>query len=223
MNTDRNAKIALPGCRQDSKGRTAVSARLRLGAAGTFLIALAALCVLMLPGSDSRAEAGGRRYARTLEVYTIPDVVLVNQDGHKVHLRTLLSSEKPVVVDFIFGTCTTICPVLSAGFANLQKTLGPDSHKVHLVSISIDPENDTPKVTKEYLKRYGARPGWDFLTGTRGNIDAVTKAFNAYVYNKMSHDLLTFIRAPREGKWVRIRGMMSAAEFTAECREAGIL
>ena len=59
---------------------------------------------------------------RTIETYTMPDVTLVNQDGAKVKLKTLLESDEPVIVDFIFGTCTTICPVLSAGYANLQRS-----------------------------------------------------------------------------------------------------
>lgn len=108
-------------------------------------------------------------------------MTLVNQEGKSVRLKSLLESGKPVVVDFIFGTCTTISPVLSACFSNLQSKLGDDSQKVHLVSISIDPENDTPKVMREYLTRYRANPGWDFLTGSREDIDTVMKSFNAYI------------------------------------------
>jgi len=84
------------------------------------------------------AEAADKKYQRTVQAYTIPDVVLINQDGKKVRLRKLLLSDKPVIIDFIFGTCTTICPVLSAGFSNLQHKLGPESGKVSLVSISLE-------------------------------------------------------------------------------------
>jgi protein SCO1/2 len=163
-----------------------------------------------------RANAESEKYRRTIENYSMPDVVLVNQNGAKVHLKELMQSNKPVVVDFIFGTCTTICPVLSAGFVNLQNKAGTDSQKVHLVSISIDPENDTPKVMKEYLKRYRAKPGWDFLTGSRADIDKVMYAFNAYIPNKMSHYPLTLIRSPGDGKWIRIFGLMSSSEFFTE-------
>ena len=76
--------------------------------------------------------------------------------------KELVGSKKPVILDFIYGTCTTICPVLSAGYSNLQQKLGADSGKVQLVSVSIDPENDTPQVMREYLARYHARPGWIF-------------------------------------------------------------
>jgi protein SCO1/2 len=162
-------------------------------------------------------------YKRTVESYAVPDVTLVNQAGTKVKLKALLDSGEPVILDFIFGTCTTICPVLSAGYANLQNKLPVESSKVHLVSISIDPENDTPKVMRDYLKRYRAKPGWDFLTGKREDIDKVMYAFNAYIPNKMSHYPLTIIREPKTGKWIRIFGLMSSSEFVAECRLVGYL
>jgi protein SCO1/2 len=169
-----------------------------------------------------RAEAAGTSYQRTVEKYAMPDVTLVNQDGKKVRLKSLLQSDKPVIVDFIYGTCTTICPVLSAGYTNLQQKLAADSQKIQLVSISIDPENDTPKIMKEYLKRYRAKTGWDFFTGSRQDIDNTMKAFNAYIPNKMSHYPLTLIRTPQDGSWIRIFGLMSTSEFMAECLKAGI-
>jgi protein SCO1/2 len=174
------------------------------------------LCILSLFTVTARAEE--RKYRRTIENYTIPDVVLVNQNGARIRFKDLLTSNQPVIVDFIFGTCTTICPVLSASYVNLQQKLGSDSQKVKLVSISIDPENDTPKVMKEYLKRYRAMPGWDFLTGSRADIDKVMYAFNAYIPNKMSHYPLTLIRSPADGKWTRIFGLMSSSEFMTEYR-----
>lgn len=169
------------------------------------------------------AAAGPAPYARSLETYPVPEVVLVGPDGKRTTLRRVLETGEPVVLDFIFGTCTTICPVLSAGYANLQVRLGPASSRIRLVSISIDPENDTPKVLREYLQRYRARPGWDFYTGTREDIDKVMRAFNAYIPNKMSHQPLTFLRRPGAAQWVRIQGLMSSSEFLDECRLAGLL
>jgi protein SCO1/2 len=166
---------------------------------------------------------GRAEIKRSIESYTVPDVTLVNQDGAKVNLKAVLESGEPVILDFIFGTCTTICPVLSAGYANLQTKLPPDAAKVHLVSISIDPENDTPKVMRDYLKRYRAKPDWDFLTGQREDIDKAMRAFGAYIPNKMAHYPLTLIRDRKTGKWIRIFGMMSSSEFMDECKKAGVL
>ena len=166
--------------------------------------------------------ANDLKYKRTIESYTVPDVVLVNQNGEKVHLKEFLKSDKPVILDFIFGTCTTICPVLSASFTNLQRKLGADSEKVRLVSVTIDPEHDNPKVMKEYLKRFRAKPGWDFLTGSRQDINTVMRAFDAWIPDKMSHYPLTLIREPGSSRWIRIFGLMSGSEFIAECRKVGI-
>jgi protein SCO1/2 len=168
------------------------------------------------------ANAGEQKYKRTVESYSMPDVILVDQNGTKVSLKEIMKSNRPIVVDFIFGTCTTICPILSAGFANLQNKIGTDTRKVHLVSISIDPENDTPSVMKTYLKRYRAKPGWDFFTGSRKDIESVMKAFDAYIPNKMSHYPLTLIRSPADGKWIRIFGLLSSTEFVNECQKVGI-
>lgn len=180
------------------------------------------LVALAIPLSANPAAANKAGYDRSPQSPTIPDVVLVNQDGEKVRLKELLDADKPVVVDFIYGTCTTICPVLSAGFSNLQKKLGPDSGKVRLVSITIDPENDTPKIMKEYLERYHAKPGWEFLTGSRADIDNVMRAFDAYMPDKMLHLPLNFIRSPDDGTWVRLYGFLSGRDFLSECKKAGI-
>lgn len=170
----------------------------------------------------THAEADPKKYQRTVENYAMPDVVLVNQEGKKVRFKELMKSDKPVIVDFIFGTCTTICPILSASYTNFQRKLGSDTRRVQLVSISIDPENDTPKVMRDYLKRYQSKPGWDFLTGSRADIDKVMYAFKAYIPNKMSHYPLTLIRSPGENTWIRVFGLMSSTEFLNECQKVGI-
>lgn len=165
---------------------------------------------------EAAAFAAGKPYKRTVERYTIPDVTLVNQDGKKIRLKSLLESGKPVIVDFIYATCTTICPVLSVSYINLQRKLQDSPHKPQLVSITIDPENDTPRIMKAYLKKYNAKPGWEFLTGSRKDIDTVMYAFNAYIPDKMSHYPLNLIRSPKDGRWVRLFGIMSSREFLEE-------
>ncbi|MDD2737002.1 MAG: SCO family protein [Desulfuromonadaceae bacterium] len=175
---------------------------------------LLVLMTVMLPSSPVHAES--KKYKRTVEHYTLPNVTLINQDGKKVSLQSLVKGDTPIVVTFIYGTCTTICPVLSAGFVNLQSKLAATGQSPRLFSITIDPENDTPKVMKEYLKRFRAKPGWDFATGSRADIDAVMKAFNAYIPDKMSHYPLNLIRNPKDGSWVRLFGIMSSREFLEE-------
>jgi protein SCO1/2 len=181
------------------------------------LFLLAGLLLICAPG-PSLAD-GAESYQSTLVNLNIPDVVLVNQEGEKVRLKPYLESSKAVVVDFVYATCTTICPILSAGFTNLQRQLGEDNSRVRLVSITIDPEHDTPPIMKEYLERYRAKPGWDFLTGTRADINRVMKGFDAYFPEKMSHRPLYFIRAGTQGKWVRIEGLVDGQSLLKEIDE----
>ena len=179
-----------------------------------------AIAIAGLIAFGGRAAAGDPGYKTSVGRYVAPDVVLVNQDGARVRLKSLIESDKPVVLDFIYATCTTICPVLSAGFTSIQAKLGPDTRKVQLISISIDPEHDTPKVMREYLKPFRAKPGWDFLTGSREDIDRVMKAFDSYVSDKMSHKQETFIRGRSPGRWVRIKGLIGSAELMSEIAKA---
>ena len=163
----------------------------------------------------SQVQAAAK-YKRTIEKYRVPDVTLVNQDGKRVDIKTFLDGDKPVILDFIYGTCTTICPVLSIGFSHFQKKMGPDADKVRLVSISIDPDNDTPQVMKEYLQRYNAREGWDFLTGKREDIIKVMRAFDAYVTNKMNHYPLTILHGPGNENWIRINELLATSDLMKE-------
>ncbi len=178
------------------------------------------IALILLVSASPSLSFDKPEYKRTVHNYIAPDVTLVNQDGKRVNFRSFVKQGKVVVMDFIFGTCTTICPVLSASFVNFQNRLGPDSGKVQLISVSIDPEHDTPRVLKEYLKKFRAKPGWDFMTGSRENIDRVTNAFEAYTGDKMGHFPLTFVYSPVQDRWFRIDGLVATSELMAEYQKA---
>lgn len=88
-----------------------------------------------------------RKYKSSVKHYIVPDLVLINQNGNKIRLTSYVETDQPVILEFIYGTCTTIYPVLSAGFVNLQTRLGPDAPKARLVSITIEPEHDHGRVS----------------------------------------------------------------------------
>lgn len=157
-------------------------------------------------------------YARTEAVYDVPDVALTNQKGERVKLRELLSGPQPVMLNYIYTSCTTICPVLSASFAQTQKALGNEARDIRMVSISIDPEHDTPARLRDYAQRFKAGEGWELLTGSLADIVAVQKAFDAYRGNKASHIPLTLIRAGAGDRWIRLQGFASAGELVQEYR-----
>lgn len=186
-----------------------------------------ALMVLWAPATGRASDppchaapaAGPREPKRTVEHYEAPDVTLLSQDREAVRLRDLLTWDRPVLVQFIYATCTTVCPPLSVAFASLQRSLGPEASRVRLVSITIDPENDGPEVARRYLKRFRAGPGWTFLTGSREDIEVAMRAFDAFVPDKMSHRPLTFLRSPRDGRWIRHEGLPDGATLMKEVRE----
>jgi protein SCO1/2 len=154
--------------------------------------------------------------ARTSAVYAVPDVELVRDDGKTVHLDRELDDGRPVVLSFIFTSCTTVCPVISATLAQLQRRLGPARDQVHLVSISIDPEFDTPARLREYAKKFGAGPGWNHYGGTLAASQAAQRAFGAYRGDKMNHVPVTLVRTAPGAEWSRLDGFASADQLLAE-------
>jgi protein SCO1/2 len=161
------------------------------------------------------AEADG--YVRTQAAYTVPDVKLVDADGAGVPLRReLAQQDRPVILNFIFTTCGAVCPVMSATFSQLQAALGPQRDAVRMLSISIDPEEDTPAALKAYAGKYGAGPQWRMLTGSLDDSIAVQRAFGVYRGDKMNHQPATFLRAAPGQPWVRLDGFASAADILRE-------
>ncbi len=126
-----------------------------------------------------------------------PAFVLLNQEGNRFDSTTLRG--KVVVLNFIFTTCTDVCPLFTANFAQLQRTLKNEpAGNVFLVSITTDPEVDSPKVLKSYAQRYGADfQNWTFLTGSESQLKQVWKGFDVRVIKKgrglVQHTSLTTV------------------------------
>jgi len=163
-----------------------------------------------------RAALEKPRYAVSTARYTVPEVDLVDESGEKVSLRGLLEGDRPVALNFIFTTCTTICPVMTATFAQMRRELGDSGSQVRMVSISIDPEYDRPAVLKDYAGRYDAGAGWTFLTGDGPEVTRVLQAFQAYAGSKMNHRPLTLLKSPQDPAWVRIDGLASGEDLAHE-------
>jgi len=150
--------------------------------------------------------------------YTVPDITLVRSDGVRVNFAHELDDSRPVLLDFIYTTCTTICPVMTQTFAEVQKRLGRDAAKVKMVSVSIDPEEDTPVRLTEYAKRYQAGAQWTFYTGTVEASVAAQRAFDAYRGDKMNHAPVTFFRGAPGQPWVRLDGFVTPEAVLGEVR-----
>jgi protein SCO1 len=156
------------------------------------------------------------KFTRTSASYDVPDVTLVDMNGARVSLSSALAFDGPVFLQFIFTTCPTICPVMSSTLSAAQEKLGGDAARVRMISISIDPEQDTPERLREYARKFKAGRQWTFLTGDLDHVVSVQKSFDAYNGNKMRHQPLTFLRAAPGRPWTRLDGLLSAAQLVEE-------
>ena len=153
---------------------------------------------------------------RSVRNYQLPAVSLVRDDGKPVTLADELNDGRPVVLSFIYTTCTTVCPLTSQTLSELQRKLGASRDSVHLVSISIDPEQDTPARLREYAKTFGAGPEWQHYTGTLAASQTAQRAFDVYRGSKMDHSPVSLVRSAPGAAWVRIDGFATADQLLAE-------
>ena len=156
--------------------------------------------------------------SRARVVYETPEIALVRADGERVSLPRELDDGRPVLLNFIFTTCSSVCPLASQTFAEFRDRLGKQVSGVHLMSISIDPEQDTPARLREYSRRYHAGPEWQYYTGTLDASIAVQRAFDVYRGDKMSHTAVTLMRAAPGKPWLRIEGFVTPDDLVRDYR-----
>ena len=152
------------------------------------------------------------------------DAPLLDASGKRVRLAQEVIGGRIAVVNFIYTSCTTVCPVSSASFQQLQQRLGARLGKeVVLVSITVDPLRDTPQRLREYAGRYQAREGWVWLTGAKPDVDSVLKGLGAYSARFEDHPATVLVGDARSGSWTRFFGFPSVDELVAriETMQAG--
>jgi protein SCO1/2 len=179
------------------------------------LAAVLFLAMARLPAADT--DAHGIKVS-TIH-YNIPDIELVREDGRRVRLPDEMNDGRPVVLNFIYTSCGSICPLMSQVFGRFQHELGAGSRNVHLMSISIDPEADTPARLREYALKFGATAGWQHYTGTVRASVAAQRAFDVYRGDKMGHSAVTLMRPVPGADWVRVDGFASPSELMQQFRE----
>lgn len=135
------------------------------------------------------------------------DRTLVTQDGEEVRFVSDVIGDNIVVMDFVYTTCTTICPVLTALFTQVQGQLGEElDNGVVMVSMTVDPVRDTPQRLKAYAAKNGAADGWVWLTGPKPTVDDVLTGVGAYSVNFEDHPSMVLVGDGRTGEWRRLFG-----------------
>jgi protein SCO1/2 len=154
----------------------------------------------------SNAESNGT--GNSGKPMQIPDTAVYDQDGQRLRFYSDLVKGKTVAINFIFTTCTTICPPLTATFRKVQQELGASvGRDVQLISISVDPTTDVPERLKSFSAKFNAGPGWTFVTGDKQAIDRLLKALGASVGDKNDHTPMVLVGNHSAAYWTRTYGL----------------
>jgi cytochrome oxidase Cu insertion factor (SCO1/SenC/PrrC family) len=139
---------------------------------------------------------------------TVPDMTLIDQDGRPVNVARDLAAGKLLVLNVIFTTCKGVCPPMAVNFAKLQQRLGDRlGRDVNLVSVSIDPVNDTPERLKAWARQFGALPGWTLLTGPKQDVDRLLRSLGSFSADRSQHTPFVLVGRASKGVWRRIHGL----------------
>ena len=170
------------------------------------VLILAALHLSAL-SAPARQSAPAPESAR--ERLTIPDLEVVNQAGRPIRFYSDLVKGKVVVINFIFTSCTTVCPVMGVNFASLRKLTG-DS--VELISISVDPDVDTPERLRTWAAGFKVGPPWTLVTGKKAVIDQLLTGLKAFAPDRLDHATTVLIGSGGTGAgWIRANALAPAA------------
>jgi protein SCO1/2 len=177
------------------------------------IVWIAVLLATVLPGAAQEPPAATDQDAAH---HYFTDVQLVNQNGETMRLYSDLIDGKIVVINSFFASCTGSCPLMAGSLAEIQKHLGDRVGKdVNLISISVDPTADTPAKLKDYAKRFHAKPGWYFLTGTKANVDFALRKLGQYVDDRNDHLNVIIIGNQRTGLWKKAFGLAKPHDLIA--------
>jgi len=169
----------------------------------------------------SSSEIANGSSSEQLSKMNIPDIELLDQNGRKIHFYTDLVKGQTVVINFIFTTCTTICPPLGATFARVQKELGDKvGRDVRFISISVDPATDTPERLKAWGAKFRAGEGWTFVTGHKPQVDELLNALGASSARREDHSPTILIGNDAHGAWTRTYGLAKTSQLVQIINDA---
>lgn len=173
---------------------------------------VAALLLLALPMAGADLTTAGRNY--------FTDVELTNQNGERMRFYSDLIAGKTVVINSFFSTCVGICPIMAATFKRIQTELGDRlGRDVILISVTVDPETDTPARLREYAKSMSAKPGWYFVTGKRENVEQALAKLGLRVAAKEEHTSVMLIGNEPKGVWKKAFGLARSDDIVKMVEE----
>jgi protein SCO1/2 len=142
------------------------------------------------------------------------DVVLTDQNGHRVRLYEDVIKDRTVVMNSFFATCKGSCPIMTQTYASLQERFGDHVGKdLMLVSISVDPANDTPPRLAEYARKAKAKPGWLLLTGSKEEVALALKKIGQSSDTPEAHLNIMIVGNDRTGLWKKAFALAKPEEI----------
>jgi cytochrome oxidase Cu insertion factor (SCO1/SenC/PrrC family) len=147
------------------------------------------------------------------------DRALVTQRGDEVAFYRDVVRDRVVLFQSMYTRCLDACPTQTARLAAVQQLLGDAvGRDVFFVSLTVDPEHDTPQVLADYARRFGAAAGWTFLTGSRRNVDDVLRRIGHLAPTLDAHTTLFLVGNARSGHWLRLHPDSSPADIARRLR-----
>ena len=133
-----------------------------------------------------------------------PNLPVVTHDGKTVRFYDELVKGKIVIVSFIYTSCTDICPLTTARMAQVEEKLGDAvGRDIFIISITVDPENDTPDKLKAYAEAFSAGPGWQFITGKPEDVRAINYKLGERSKRLSDHRNEIVVGNDATGEWTR--------------------
>jgi cytochrome oxidase Cu insertion factor (SCO1/SenC/PrrC family) len=146
--------------------------------------------------------------------FEIPDEEVLDQDGRKVRFYSDLIKGKVVVVTIFFTSCTLVCPMQGNALAKLQSQLAERLGKeVFFISISKDPQADTPKHLRRWSREFGVGHGWTLVTGAQGVMKELLWKFTGETPGPKLHSPILLIGNDRTGVWMEAEGLDATEEL----------
>ncbi|AUX41163.1 photosynthetic protein synthase I [Sorangium cellulosum] len=156
------------------------------------------------PPRVERMKVGGvsREDDAAAEKY-FTNTELVDQHGRVHRFYEGLLRGRKVLINFAFTSCKGACPTMTANLARVQELLRARGERVTLLTITVDPENDTPAALKQYAARFKASEGWYFLTGAPANVAAVLRRLGGQVRRPEEHMMTLLVGDTSTGVWLK--------------------
>jgi protein SCO1/2 len=175
---------------------------------------VAATTIVSTTSSMSKADTDRARNYFT-------DTELITHDGENVRFYSDVLDGHIVMINAMYTDCIGACPLVTQKLSQVSRELGDLYGKdIYFVSISIDPENDTPEALSEFAMEQSVNlDGWTFLTGTKQKIDNVVKKIGLYTPNKEEHKAMILLGNTRTGRWQKVRPNIPYQAIAAKLKE----